>query len=174
MKTNELEIEGVFGLQNKAFLDERGEFLRIWEKKFFSSFRGVSQASLATNYQALTLRGLHFQVGENAEMKIVQCISGAAFDVVVDLRQSSPTFGAHISLMLGPAEKYQGILVPRGFAHGYLTLSDNTSLLYFMDRNYSPGSTGGIVWNDPELQIDWPFPPKVISERDKSLPNFKF
>jgi dTDP-4-dehydrorhamnose 3,5-epimerase len=91
------------------------------------------------------------------------------FDVLVDIRKNSSTFGQHQSLFLGPQESFQGVFVPTGFAHGYITLAPNSTLLYFMDQPYIPDMARGIIWNDPSLNIDWPCDPVIISERDRAF-----
>lgn len=165
-----LELTGVFGIKSPTSVDERGSFLRVWDKENFRNHIDLTQASVAINPKARTLRGLHFQKEPHSETKIVQCVLGSIFDVVVDLRKNSSTFGKHLSIRLGPGDIYQGIVVPKGFAHGYLTLEDNCMLLYFMDKSYVPESAKGIVWNDPTLQIVWPYEPKMISTRDRNFP----
>jgi dTDP-4-dehydrorhamnose 3,5-epimerase len=161
-----LALKGVYGINSSAFFDERGSFLRLWDKNSLGKHIKLMQASAAVNPKKRTLRGLHFQTDPHAETKIIQCVLGSVFDVVVDLRKDSSTYGRHISIQIGPKEKYQGIIVPKGFAHGYLTLESNSTLLYFMDHPYIQESAKGIAWNDPNLKIGWPYQPKVISKRD--------
>ena len=173
MKLTSLDLEGVFGINSSVSFDERGSFLRVWDDDSLKSHIELKQASAAINPQARTLRGLHLQAYPHAETKIIQCILGSVFDVVVDLRKDSSTYGKHISIQMGPTEMYQGIVVPKGFAHGYLTLEANSTLLYFMDHLYVPESARGIVWNDPTLQITWLYEPEVISDRDKNFPPMK-
>jgi dTDP-4-dehydrorhamnose 3,5-epimerase len=168
-----LDLEGVFGISSSASFDERGSFLRVWDEGDLNKYIDFNQASAATNPKALTLRGLHLQADPHSETKIIQCILGSVFDVVVDIRQNSPTYGKHISIQLGPRETYQGIFVPKGFAHGYLTLEVNSTLLYFMDHPYTPEFAKGIVWDDPTLRIAWPYKPEVISDRDRNFPTMK-
>jgi dTDP-4-dehydrorhamnose 3,5-epimerase len=168
-----LALDGVFGLTSTNSKDERGSFLRVWDKTLLGMRFDLNQASAAVNPQAKTLRGLHFQEPPHAETKIIQCILGRVFDVLVDIRKESATYGEHISVVLGPDEKYQGVLAPKGFAHGYLTLELNSTLLYFMDQDYSVDAASGVVWNDPALQIKWPFLPEIISHRDAAFPHLK-
>ena len=113
-----------------------------------------------------TLRGLHYQNYPHSENKVVQCVSGKVFDVIVDLRENSETFREHLEVCLGPDETFIGVLIPVGCAHGYLTLEENTSLIYFMDKEYFPESAQGLLWDDPLLGINWPTQPDLISERD--------
>lgn len=170
MKLEPLDLDGVFGIASKPFFDERGSFIRIWETDSLFSHLKLAEASAATNLHRRTLRGLHYQVNPHAETKVIQCISGEVFDVLVDMRANSDTYREHISVLLGPHQSYQGLLVPAGFAHGYLTLKANSTLLYFMDKPYVAEAARGIRWNDPLLQIQWPLEPEVISLRDTSLP----
>ena len=165
-----LDLEGVLGISSSAFFDERGSFLRVWDESDLKKYIDFNQASVAVNPKARTLRGLHFQADPHSETKVIQCVLGSVFDVVVDLRQDSSTYGKHMSIKLGPRETYQGIIVPKGFAHGYLTLEVNSTLLYFMDHPFVPESAKGILWSDPTLRIAWPYEPEVISNRDRNFP----
>lgn len=170
MELESLEIAGVFGIKTSTSFDDRGSFLRVWDVDNFREQIELVQASVANNPYPRTLRGLHFQTHPYSETKVVQCVLGSVFDVVVDLRRSSSTYGKHLSIRMGSKEMYQGIVVPKGFAHGYLTLEAHSTLLYFVDSPYVPESSKGIVWNDPILQISWPLEPKIISDRDKNFP----
>jgi dTDP-4-dehydrorhamnose 3,5-epimerase len=173
MELVSLDLEGVFGIISTASFDERGSFVRVWDEDKLIKRIELKQSSVAVNPKARTLRGLHFQADPHAETKIIQCILGSVFDVIVDLRKDSPTHGKYICIRIGPKEIYQGVVVPKGFAHGYLTLEVNSTLLYFMDHQYVPDSAKGIVWNDPTLRIAWPHEPEVISVRDKNFPTMK-
>lgn len=173
MELSPLSLSGAFAISSPASIDTRGSFLRVWDNEVYFNYLHLIQASAATNPQARTLRGLHFQKSPYEETKIVQCVSGSVFDVIVDLRTSSLTFENYFSIIIGPEEEYQGVLVPKGFAHGYLTLEANSTLLYFMDSPYVPESSGGIIWNDISLGIKWPFEPDVLSARDQSFPSLK-
>jgi len=168
-----LDLDGVFGIHSSLSSDKRGSFLRVWETEHLNNHIELNQASVAINPKARTLRGLHYQTTPYAETKVIQCIAGSVFDVVVDLRKDSSTYGEHIAIKLGPNERYQGILVPRGFAHGYLTLEANSTLLYFMDQLYVPEFAKGIIWDDTSLRIAWPCEPEIISDRDQNLPTMK-
>ena len=168
-----LSLEGVFGIISNPTFDDRGAFMRVFDKSNPIDSFVLTQASVVTNPVVGTLRGLHFQAEGYAETKIVHCISGSVFDVVVDLRKSSTTFKEHLSVSLGLMEAFQGILIPKGFAHGYLTCNANSTLLYFMDQSYNAEFAKGIAWNDPMLKIDWPNSPTVISTRDSSFPSIE-
>lgn len=164
-----LELDGVLGIKSTVSRDERGSFLRVFDATTLADNFTLDQASIAVNPMARTLRGLHYQENPHAETKIIQCVTGRVFDVLVDIQKDSPSFGQHVSLLLGPSETYQGVFVAKGFAHGYLTLESDSTLLYFMDHPYVHESARGIVWDDPALQIGWPFEPVIISTRDKSF-----
>jgi len=169
----ELEaIEGPVLFRGGLAKDERGSFGRIYCHDALSA-AGIEftpcQASLSRNGAARTLRGLHFQSGRHAEAKIVVCVRGRIWDVVVDLRPSSPTFEAWSGIELAadtPAARY----VPAGFAHGFLTMEGDSDLLYLIDTPYEPGAAEGIRWNDPDLAIDWPARPALVSRKDAALP----
>ena len=118
-----------------------------------------------------TMRGLHYQLSPYDEIKIIRCIKGALFDVIIDLRESSASFMKYFSKEL-TAENRQMVYVPRGFAHGFLTLEDNTEAIYFSSAPYSKKHERGLRWNDSALKIRWPFNPKVITKKDLSHPNF--
>lgn len=170
MNLVELGLEGVYGVESFNSKDDRGSFLRVFEAPFLEGKFEIIQGSIAINPTENTLRGLHYQENPNAESKLVQCVTGQVFDVILDIRPDSPSYGQHLSLLLGSKQIYQGVFIPKGFAHGYLTLEPNSSLLYFMDQPYNPTSSRGIFWNDPALKINWPCDPVLISERDR---NFK-
>jgi dTDP-4-dehydrorhamnose 3,5-epimerase len=164
-----LKLQGVFGVSSTISNDNRGSFSRIFDAPLFESKFSLSEGSVANNPIERTLRGLHYQEMPYAESKLIQCITGQVFDVLVDIRKNSASFGQHMSLFLGPQEIYQGVFIPKGFAHGYITLAPNSTLLYFMDQPYIPDLARGIIWNDPTLNINWPCEPLLISERDKAF-----
>jgi dTDP-4-dehydrorhamnose 3,5-epimerase len=147
MKKIHLEIAGAFSYSVTGNSDERGSLVRIFDSvELFPNFK-VAQASFVENPSARTLRGLHFQVGDYAETKIVQCVSGKIFDVIVDIDKESSTYGKSCSIYLGPEEEFQGIFIPKNCAHGYLTISENTKLTYLMDKEFSSEDAHGIIWN---------------------------
>lgn len=169
MNKYEFEIVGAFAFSVKKNLDERGSLVRIFDSvELFPNFK-VVQASYVENPIAGTLRGLHFQAQGHAENKIVQCVSGEIFDVIVDIDKDSRSYGKVCSVHLGPQEKFQGIFIPKNCAHGYLTLSKNSNVTYFMDTEYMLEYSQGIKWDDPFLNISWPISPETISERDRHL-----
>ena len=165
-----LEIEGVFGIIEEPQLDSRGSLTRIWDSNSVLGEFKLKQSSIVTNPKLGTLRGLHYQREPFSESKVVECVSGKVFDVIVDLREGSSTYGRYLEVVLGPIETYLGLLVPPGCAHGYQTLEDNSTLVYFMDREYSSENSHGINWNDPTLSINWPRVPSLVSERDSKWP----
>ena len=165
-----LDLEGVFGITGESFSDPRGILTRIWDSDSIPGNFKLNQGSFVSNPLKGTLRGLHYQENPFSENKVIICTSGKVFDVILDLREDSATFGVHLEIELGPEETYLGLFVPAGFAHGYLTLEQNSSLVYFMDKEYSPNYSRGILWSDANLSIDWPTEPVLISERDSNWP----
>ena len=165
-----LPIHGAHGIIGETTSDLRGSLTRVWDKKLIFMDFDVAQSSFVLNPKSMTMRGLHFQIPPYSENKVVQCLSGKVFDVILDLREKSSTFKEHVTLELGPKEKFLGVTVPAGCAHGYLTVEDNSTLIYFMDNEYSPENSRGLFWNDPALSIKWPGVPLFISERDSKWP----
>lgn len=148
--------------------DDRGFFARSFCQREFAEHGidfDVRQTNLSFNSSAGTLRGLHFQFPPSAESKVVRCTSGALHDVVVDLRAESATFGRHVAVELSAKNRIALVIPPR-FAHGFVTLEDNTEVMYLMSEFYAPAQEGGLPWNDPTLAIEWPRPPVVIAPRD--------
>jgi dTDP-4-dehydrorhamnose 3,5-epimerase len=171
----ESKLPGVFEIQIDPKPDERGFFARCWCHKEFES-NGLSsklvQCSLSFNTQKGTLRGVHYQAEPYPETKMVRCTRGAIFDVVVDLRPQSPTFKEWTSVIL-TATNRKMLYVPEGCAHGILTLENETEVLYQMSEFYHAELSRGVRWNDPAFQIAWPSEPEVLSERDRTYPDFK-
>ncbi len=171
MKFKPLEIPGTFELYSSVFEDSRGTFEKIYSEDFYTesnlSFE-IKQVNVSRNLQKATIRGLHFQSAPLLEKKIVTCLSGVIFDVMVDLRPLSKTFGKWQSVILNSASN--GVLVPVGVAHGFQTLSDNCVVQYLHSENYFQSLSGGIKFNDPEVGINWPLEVSMISNRDLSLP----
>jgi len=149
--------------------------MESYNKKVFEEL-GLDCAYVQDNHSlsksAGTLRGLHFQTDPKAQTKVVRVTRGAVFDVVVDIREASPTYGQWVSAILTEHNKRQ-ILVPKGFAHGFCTLLDDTEVQYKVDEYYSPKNDGGIIWNDPCLAIDWPTSEPILSEKDQNNPLLK-
>jgi dTDP-4-dehydrorhamnose 3,5-epimerase len=173
MRFRETKIPGAFIVTLEAHCDERGFFARTFcEEAFVAagiSFRAF-QANLSYNAKARTLRGLHFQT-EYEEAKLVQCVRGEIWDVVLDLRPFSPAYGGSVGMMLSP-EARQMFFIPSGCAHGFLTLTDATDVLYLMGAPFVGGAGQGVRWNDPAFEVVWPGEPRVMSERDANFPDF--
>jgi dTDP-4-dehydrorhamnose 3,5-epimerase len=152
--------------------DQRGFFARCFSADEFAA-RGLPaampQCSISFNARKGTLRGMHFQAPPHAEDKLVRCTAGAVFDVIVDLRPESPTRRRWFGVELTAANR-RSLFVPRGFAHGFVTLQDDSEVLYMISTPYAPGFDRGVRWNDPALAIDWPIEPAVISARDAAYP----
>ncbi len=131
----------------------------------------VAQANESQSHFRGTLRGLHYQAPPSAEIKLVRCMTGMIFDVIVDVRQDSPTLGKNFATYLRAGDN-RLLIVPQGFAHGFLTLEDYVCVQYLVSKAYAPAAERGLRWNDPALGIKWPFKPLVISDRDRSYPSF--
>ncbi|MFB6209888.1 MAG: dTDP-4-dehydrorhamnose 3,5-epimerase [Candidatus Nanohaloarchaea archaeon] len=170
----EAGLEDAVMVEPQVFEDERGFFMETYVRKDFRE-AGIEADFIQDNFSRSkknVLRGLHFQKGEHAQAKLVRCVRGGILDVIVDLRKDSPTFSEHIKVELSE-ENRKMIYVPRGFAHGFLVLSDTAEVCYKVDNDYSPESESGIIWNDPTLDIDWPVENPVLSDDDQELPGFE-
>jgi dTDP-4-dehydrorhamnose 3,5-epimerase len=169
-------IEAVKIVIPKTFRDARGAFCETYNRKRFFE-HGITLDFVQDNFSSSdeigTIRGLHFQSNPMAQAKLIRVLRGSIFDVVVDLRRSSPTYGRWIAERLSAADGRQ-LLVPTGFAHGFCTLEPDTHILYKVTAYYSPENDLGIAWNDPDLAIDWPVQPgnAILSEKDTRHPNF--
>ena len=170
------EIEGVFVIEPKVFNDARGYFMEAWKQAEFNEHVGkvdfIQDNESKSSFGVL--RGLHFQKGAAAQAKLVRVIKGKVLDVAVDIRKSSPTFGKHVMVELSEENKRQ-FFIPRGFAHGFLVLSEEAIFTYKVDNPYAPQYEAGIRWNDPDLAIQWPIDPQKVqtSEKDLKQPSFK-
>jgi dTDP-4-dehydrorhamnose 3,5-epimerase len=175
MEFLESKLPGVFEVCIEAQSDERGFFARTWCQQEFEA-RGLSgklvQCSLSFNRRKGTLRGMHYQVAPHEETKLIRCTQGAIYDVVLDLRWQSPTFKNWVAVVL-TSEKRNMVYVPRGCAHGFLTLEDGSEVSYQMSEFLHAESALGVRWDDPAFQIAWPAKVEVISERDRTYPDFK-
>jgi dTDP-4-dehydrorhamnose 3,5-epimerase len=181
-------LEGAYIIKPKVFRDERGFFLESWSEKVFAE-NGIDAKFVQDNHSLSVkegvLRGLHFQLPPNDQAKLVRVTRGKIYDVIVDLRKNSPTYGKWEGFEISaPASTREGeprrggdgfemLFIPRGFAHAYCTLEDNTEFMYKVDGFYAPESDSGIIWNDPTLNIDWPIENPTLSEKDSELQNFK-
>jgi len=175
MKFTETKLKGAFIIEIEKLEDERGFFGRSWcaiEMKTHGLNTNICQANVSFNKVKATLRGMHYQVAPYQEAKIVRCSRGSIYDVIIDLRKDSPTFKKWIAVEL-TQDNYKMIYIPEDFAHGFITLEDNTEVSYLMTEFYVPGASATIRWNDPMFNIEWPLEPTFISEKDKSQPDFK-
>jgi dTDP-4-dehydrorhamnose 3,5-epimerase len=170
----EKKLQGAFLIEPEKFEDERGFFARTWCKREFQAHHlnpNLVQCSTSFTAKKGVLRGMHFQAPPHEEAKLVRCTMGAIYDVIVDLRTNSETFTQWISVELS-AENRKMIYVPEGFAHGFLTLKDNTEVFYQMSEFYVPECARGVRWNDPAFSIQWPIDVRFLSNRDRTFPDF--
>lgn len=174
MYFTETELKGAFLIEPQKVEDERGFFARVFCQRDFAAL-GLApvfvQTSLSYNRVRGTLRGMHYQVPPHEEAKLVACLRGAIYDVVVDLRVNSSTYCRWISIELRE-DNYRMLYVPQGFAHGFVTLEDESVVLYQISQFHAPESERGIRWDDPAFAIEWPLTPSVISQRDRAYPLF--
>jgi dTDP-4-dehydrorhamnose 3,5-epimerase len=176
MHFSETPIAGAHVIDLEPRRDDRGFFARVWCRDEFAS-HGLSaefvQCNDAFSARRGTLRGLHYQVAPHAEAKLIQCVRGAIFDVVVDLRPGSPTFRQWFGTELS-AENHRMMYVPQGCAHGYLTLEDATEIVYPVTHAYRPGAERGVRWDDPQFGIAWPRAGSIIvSDKDRQWPDYR-
>ncbi|MDF2188765.1 dTDP-4-dehydrorhamnose 3,5-epimerase [Paraflavitalea sp. CAU 1676] len=165
-------LEGSYVIDIEQYSDSRGWFARFFCKKEFSAIghdKEWVQLNHSANFRQGTLRGMHFQCPPFREIKMVRCIAGSVFDVIVDLRKESKTFMNWYGTELSATNRKM-LYIPEGFAHGFQTLSDNSELIYHHTEFYTAGSEGGIRYNDPRLNIQWPLSVSIISDRDKTHP----
>ncbi|WP_339925363.1 dTDP-4-dehydrorhamnose 3,5-epimerase [uncultured Cyclobacterium sp.] len=170
----ETELKGAYIIDINKIADERGYFARTFCKNEFEKIgleANIAQANMSFNPKKGTLRGMHYQVAPYEETKLVKCVSGAIFDIIVDIRKDSPTYSKWTGVELSE-ENNRMLFVPRGFAHGFITLEDNTAIQYMVSQFYTPGAEKGIKWDDPKFNIQWPIDIAVISEKDNTHPYF--
>lgn len=171
---SDTELRGLKIITPEVFKDRRGLFMEAYEQTAFEK-AGIDVEFIQDNYsksKANVLRGLHYQKGAAAQAKLVQCSEGVIFGVVVDLKESSPTFGESSTIILS---EHNGkmLYVPRDYAHGFLALSDTAKVRYKVDNDYAPDREAGIIWDDPTLAIDWPVDDPILSEKDSNWPTFE-
>lgn len=175
MKFTETELKGVYIVKPQVFGDHRGFFMESWSRRAFDE-AGLSYNFVQDNHSSSavkgTLRGIHFQRGDKAQAKLVRCVRGSVLDVAVDLRPSSPNYKKWIAVELSAGNRCQ-LLIPRGFGHGFVTLTDDVEFLYKADNFYAPEADGCIRWNDPELGVDWGIEAPILSEKDSKSPYLK-
>ena len=177
MNVTETKLKGCFIIEPKVFYDDRGYFYESFNKANFEEILGHKINFVQDNQSFSSkgvIRGLHYQKGDHAQAKLVSVNSGMVLDVAVDLREGSLTYGKYVSAILSAENKKQ-MFIPRGFAHGFVVLSESAEFFYKCDNFYNKASEAGIIYNDSSLNIDWKLPTDqlVISEKDKELPLFK-
>ncbi|UJF31127.1 dTDP-4-dehydrorhamnose 3,5-epimerase [Kaistella sp. 97-N-M2] len=177
MKIKGTPLKDCYIIEPTIFEDARGYFYEKFNEKKFEELTGMNGHFVQDNISKSSygvLRGLHLQKGEHAQAKLVSCIKGKVLDVAVDLRRNSPTFGEWFGVELSEENKTQ-LYVPRGFAHGFSTLSEEVIFAYKCDNYFKDGAEGSVIWNDPDLKIDWKLPTEdiILSEKDRALPFFK-
>lgn len=174
MEFTETPLSGSYLIDIDPIGDERGFFARLFCSHEFDKLgieSHIKQINNSTSSARGTLRGMHYQIPPMEETKIVRCIKGAIWDLILDIRPHSPTFGHSFGVELSESNRRM-LFVPKGFAHGFLTLTDDSEIIYFVSQNYSKQHERGIRWDDPAFDLQWPFAPKVLSERDKNHQDF--
>ncbi len=175
MKITKTKLDGVVIIEPDVFGDNRGFFMESWNKKKMEK-AGLYYDFVQDNHSKSTvkgtLRGIHFQKFDKAQAKLVRCVKGAVLDVAVDLRKNSPTFKQWVGVELSAENKKQ-LLIPRGFGHGFVTLTDDVEFLYKADNYYAPEADAGIRWNDPDIGVEWGIENPILSEKDKKNPFLK-
>lgn len=167
------EIEGVYIIEPKVFGDNRGYFMETYNEKDFKE-NGLNYTFVQDNQSKSkkgVLRGLHFQK-KFPQAKLVRVLEGEVYDVAVDLRKNSSTYGKYVGVILS-SENKKMLMIPRGFAHGFIVLSETATFTYKCDEFYHPEDEGGIMWNDPDIKIEWPFDEVILSEKDKKHPSLR-
>ncbi len=171
----ETKLKGAFVIELEKFEDERGFFALSWSQDEFAK-RGLesslAECNVSFNKKRGTLRGMHYQEDPHGQVKLLRCTMGAIYDVIIDLRHQSLTFKQWFGVELS-AKTHLMLYLPKGFAHGFQTLEDNSEIFYQMSSPYLPQSGRGVRWNDPAFGIEWPHPTRIMSERDKNYRDFK-
>tara|TARA_Y100001980_G_C14544680_1_gene323893 strand:- start:375 stop:923 length:549 start_codon:yes stop_codon:yes gene_type:complete len=174
MKFFKTPLDGAYIIELEKLEDNRGFFSRLYCSKEFNNHNlnnTFVQVNNSLSKNKGTLRGIHYQKSPMAESKLVRCISGGLYDVIVDLRANSKTYKHWFGITLSN-ENRKMIFVPEGFGHAFLTLEDNTEAIYFVSQYYSPKHESGLIWNDKEIGIQWPIKPLFVSDKDKNNPSF--
>ena len=175
MKATETELKGVFVLEPQVFGDARGWFMESWsQRKMHDAGIDVQfvQDNQSFSAQKGTLRGLHYQLNPMCQAKLLRCTRGKIFDVAVDIRKGSPQYGKWVGVELSAENKKQ-LFIPRGFAHGFITLTDDVEVQYKADNYYAPECDGNIRWDDPDIGVEWSLKPVILSEKDSKAPLLK-
>lgn len=176
MEFSETPLNGVYILEPSVFGDHRGWFMETYNESIFK--KANIELSFVQDNQSFsaskgTLRGLHYQLNPQAQTKLIRCTKGAIYDVAVDIRKDSPTFGKWFGIELSAKNKKQ-LLIPKGFAHGFMTITDDVEVQYKVDELYAPECDRGIIWNDAEIGIEWPIDiVPILSEKDEKAPLLK-
>jgi dTDP-4-dehydrorhamnose 3,5-epimerase len=174
MQFKELKLKGIFEISLEPYIDERGFFMRTFDENIFSQFKIPTkwvQENHSKNLFKRTVRGLHFILPPHTDSKLIRCIRGHIFDVAVDLRKNSTSFGEWLSVELRE-DDYKWLFLPKGIAHGFCTIEDNSEILYKHDTCYQKSYDSGILWNDVDLNIEWPVDNPIISEKDNMLMSY--
>ncbi|MBO4400596.1 MAG: dTDP-4-dehydrorhamnose 3,5-epimerase [Selenomonadaceae bacterium] len=169
------ELKGVFIIEPQVFGDSRGWFMESWSKAKFEAaglHYDFVQDNQSYSAQKGTLRGLHYQLNPMAQAKLVRCTRGVLLDVAVDIRPNSPQFAKYVAVELSAENKRQ-LMIPRGFAHGFITLTDDVEIQYKADNYYAPQCEGNIRWDDPQIGIDWKISPTILADKDAKAPLLK-
>jgi dTDP-4-dehydrorhamnose 3,5-epimerase len=175
MKFSETKLPGVYIIEVECLDDERGYFARTFCREEFEKHglnSSVAQCNLSYNRKKGTLRGMHYQVAPYGEAKLITCITGSVYDVVVDLRSDSMTYCGWLATELSARGRRRMLYIPEGLAHGFQTLEDHSEVFYQMSQFYVPGSARGVRWNDPAFGIQWPEGRRILSERDGNFSDF--
>ncbi len=175
MKVTETRLQGVYVVEPQVFGDARGWFTESWSEKKLAA-AGIKADFVQDNHsysaQKGTLRGLHYQLNPMCQAKMLRCTQGRIFDVAVDIRKGSPQYGQWVGVELS-AENHKQLFIPRGFAHGFITLTDDVEVQYKADNYYAPECDGNIRWDDPDIGVEWPLEPVILSAKDKAAPLLK-
>lgn len=175
MQATETKLKGVYVLEPQVFGDARGWFMESWSQRKMAE-AGISadfvQDNQSFSAQKGTLRGLHYQLNPMCQAKLLRCTRGKIFDVAVDIRKGSPTYAQWVGVELSAENKKQ-LFIPRGFAHGFITLTDDVEVQYKADNYYAPDCDGNIRWDDPEIGVAWPIAPVILSDKDRNAPLLK-
>ena len=175
MKVTETNLKGVYVIEPQVFGDSRGWFMESWSKKKMEEagiFVDFVQDNQSFSKEKGTLRGLHYQLNPMCQAKLLRCTRGEILDVAVDIRKGSPQYAKWTAVKLSAENKKQ-LYIPRGFAHGFMTLTDDVEVQYKADNYYAPECDGNIRWDDPEIGVEWPMKPVILSDKDKNAPLLK-
>ena len=175
MRLTETKVAGAFLIEPEPVADERGFFARAWDRAELEARgldAGLAQCSISFSHRRGTLRGLHYQAAPHQEVKLIRCTQGAIWDVALDLRPDSPTYGAWFGTELSAANRSM-LYIPRGCAHGQLTLTDSTEVFYQISAPYAPEAARGVRFDDPAFGIEWPIEVEIINDRDRNYPDVR-